>query len=175
MQTTVVPHFRVARPSANLAAATRFYVDGLGLEVLATFRDHDGFDGVVLGHAGWPYHLEFTRRVSRAVAPAPTDEDLLVLYVPESGAWQRTVERLLAAGARAVPASNPYWEAHGITFEDPDGYRLVVQRERWEPDGALSTPSSRRAAAAGDRDGAGAHGEVRARRRRSGARAAEGA
>jgi catechol 2,3-dioxygenase-like lactoylglutathione lyase family enzyme len=35
----------VARPTDDLAAVVRFYHDGLGFEVLAEFRDHDGFDG----------------------------------------------------------------------------------------------------------------------------------
>ncbi len=41
---------RVARTSRDLEAATLFYARALGLEVLATFDDHAGFDGVILGH-----------------------------------------------------------------------------------------------------------------------------
>jgi hypothetical protein len=43
-------HLRVARPTDELAAVIRFYRDGLGFEVLFQFQDHDGFDGVMLGH-----------------------------------------------------------------------------------------------------------------------------
>ena len=53
---------RVARPTNDLEALLAFYRDGLGLEVLASFEGHGGFDGVILGEAGGPYHLEFTRR-----------------------------------------------------------------------------------------------------------------
>lgn len=60
----MAPHLRVARPSANLEAATDFYTRGLGLELLASFKEHAGFDGVILGHPHWPYHLEFTKRES---------------------------------------------------------------------------------------------------------------
>lgn len=28
---------------------------------------------------------------------------------------------------------NPYWDRLGVTFEDPDGYRVVLQRDAWEP------------------------------------------
>src|SRR5215467_10413241 len=52
--------FRVARPTDNLPEIVRFYRDGLGLEVLTSFENHEGFDGVMLGHKGFPYHLEFT-------------------------------------------------------------------------------------------------------------------
>ena len=41
-------HLRIARPSDDLDAVTRFYRDGLGFSVLSEFRDHDGFDGVML-------------------------------------------------------------------------------------------------------------------------------
>src|ERR1041384_441627 len=44
--------FRVARPTDNLPEIVRFYRDGLGLEVLTSFENHDGFDGVMLGHKG---------------------------------------------------------------------------------------------------------------------------
>ena len=47
-----VPILRVARPSDNLEALVRFYRQGLGLEVLYRFADHDGFDGVMLGRPG---------------------------------------------------------------------------------------------------------------------------
>jgi prolyl oligopeptidase len=38
---------------------------------------------------------------------------------------------MLAAGYRAVPASNPYWDRDGLTFEDPDGYRVVLENSGW--------------------------------------------
>ena len=39
-------HLRVARPTDDLEVVVRFYRDGLGLDVLYEFKDHDGFDGV---------------------------------------------------------------------------------------------------------------------------------
>jgi len=30
-----------------------------------------------------------------------------------------------------VKAFNPYWDKNGKTFEDPDGYRVVLQRASW--------------------------------------------
>ena len=52
-------HLRVARPTDDLEAVVRFYRDGLGLDVLSEFNDHEGFDGVMLGRKGAGYHLEF--------------------------------------------------------------------------------------------------------------------
>jgi catechol 2,3-dioxygenase-like lactoylglutathione lyase family enzyme len=131
MTTTPVPQFRVARPSRDLDAAERFYTGSLGLTVVARFEDHDGFDGVMLGHSAWPYHLELTRRRNAPVNPQSTEEDLLVFYLPDVATWNAIVARLRTAGAREVPAANPYWRVHGVTFTHPDGYRIVLQNETW--------------------------------------------
>jgi len=36
-----------------------------------------------------------------------------------------------AFGYAAVPAYNAYWDQLGVTFEDPDGYRVVLQQADW--------------------------------------------
>jgi catechol 2,3-dioxygenase-like lactoylglutathione lyase family enzyme len=127
----LAPQLRVARPSCDLDAATRFYTRALGLDVLTTFADHAGIDGVILGRPGWPYHLELTRRRDDPVAPQPTDEDLLVLYLPERSHWEAAVQRVRDVGVPAVPSRNPYWDERGVTFEDPDGYRIVLEHAEW--------------------------------------------
>ena len=109
----------------------RFYRDGLGLEVLDRFEDHAGFDGIVLGVPGAPYHLEFTRRRGGQAGRAPSGDHLLVLYLPDEERWRTAVQRLLRAGVDPVASENPYWEVDGWTFEDPDGYRVVLQRGTW--------------------------------------------
>jgi prolyl oligopeptidase len=38
---------------------------------------------------------------------------------------------MAAVGFREVEPVNPYWKRAGRTFEDPDGYRIVIQRETW--------------------------------------------
>jgi catechol 2,3-dioxygenase-like lactoylglutathione lyase family enzyme len=134
MHSTSAPQLRIARPTRDLGAAARFYRRGLGLEVLASFVDHAGIDGVVLGLPAWPYHLEFTRRRDEPVTPIATEEDLLVLYFPDPLAWVSAVRRLRRAGGRPVAPSNPYWGVRGITVEDPDGYRIVLQNSDWPDD-----------------------------------------
>jgi len=125
------PHLRVARPTDDLAAVVRFYRDGLGLEVLSEFHDHDGFDGVMLGRPGSAYHLEFTRRKGHSAGRAPTGDNLLVFYLPDNAEWRATVARLERAGYHPVESVNPYWDRRGRTFEDPDGYRVVLQNASW--------------------------------------------
>lgn len=122
---------RVARPTDQLAEVLRFYRDGLGFEMIGRFEDHDGFDGVMLGTSGSDYHLEFTHHRGHVAGSAPTRDNLLVLYIPDHKAWHAAVERMRSHGYHPVPSYNPYWERNGRTFEDPDGYRVVLQHAEW--------------------------------------------
>ncbi len=122
---------RVARPTDHLDEVVRFYTVGVGLTRLGSFEDHEGFDGVMLGAPGAPYHLEFTRKRGHLVGRAPTEDCLLVFYLPDEGEWEAAVARMVAAGYEAVPSFNPYWDRAGRTFEDPDGYRVVLQNAAW--------------------------------------------
>ena len=124
-------HLRVARPTEHLTEVVQFYRDGLGFEVLYEFTDHDGFDGIMLGHKGAAYHLEFTRKRGHSAGRATTEDNLLVFYLPDKVEWQQAVQRIESCGYKAVKAFNPYWEKQGKTFEDPDGYRVVLQNARW--------------------------------------------
>jgi len=126
-----VPTLRVARPTDNLAALVHFYAEGLGLSVLYRFEDHDGFDGVMLGSPEAPYHFEFTRAHGHTVGLAPTQDNLLVFYLPERSDWEARVKGMRDAGYEPVAAFNPYWDRLGLTFEDPDGYRVVLQQAAW--------------------------------------------
>lgn len=122
---------RVARPVSDLARSVDMYKRGLGLAVLGTFADHEGFDGAMLGTPGERFHFEFTFCRTHPVRPTPTAEDLLVFYVPEATDVAERCGQLLAAGFVEVEAFNPYWRRRGRTFEDLDGYRLVVHHGPW--------------------------------------------
>jgi catechol 2,3-dioxygenase-like lactoylglutathione lyase family enzyme len=124
-------HLRVARPTNNIQSLLPFYRDGLGFSVLLTFGEHEGFDGVLLGHpdgsgSGVGYHLEFTKHVTHDAGRAPTEDNLLVFYLPDQKNYEEAVQRMRAAGFEPVPSFNPYWGRCGSTFEDPDGYRVVL-------------------------------------------------
>jgi len=125
------PSLRVARPTDDVDALLPFYRDGLGLSVLYRFENHDGFDGVMLGSPGAQYHFEFTRARGHTAGRAPTPDNLLVFYLPDEAGWRGAVARMQAAGFDPVPAFNPYWDRNGRTFEDPDGYRVVLQNAAW--------------------------------------------
>ena len=128
---TTTPKLRVARPTDNLQQVTRFYRDGLGFAELFRFENHAGFDGVMLGLPGAPYHLEFTTAHGSSTGRAPSEDHLLVFYLPDETEWKEAVARFERAGYAPVAPFNPYWKQLGATFEDPDGYRVVLQRQAW--------------------------------------------
>lgn len=122
---------RVARPTDQLEAVVRFYTIGVGLSVVGSFENHEGFDGVMLGSPGAVYHLEFTRRHGHVAGRAPTQDNLLVFYIVDKEEWLSAISRMAAAGYQPVPSFNPYWDRSGRTYEDPDGYRVVLQNQSW--------------------------------------------
>jgi YycE-like protein len=81
----------------------------------------------MLGPPDAPYHLEFTRAHAHLVSRAPTADNLLAFYLPDDREWNDAVARMKKSGYEPVPSFNPYWDQHGLTFEDPDGYRVVLQ------------------------------------------------
>ncbi len=117
---------RIARPALDLRQTARFFIEGLGLSVLDSFEHHGGFDGLMLGIPGAPYHLEFTRRRGEPPGRAPGADHLLVFYLPERVDWLAAVDRMRKAGHHPVPASNPYWNHHALTFAGPDGSHIVL-------------------------------------------------
>lgn len=116
---------RVARHTGNLERMIRFYHDIIGLERLGSFEGHNGYDGVFLGHAGAGWHLEFTVSDESPIRAAGED-DLLVLYVSTEAERQSIVERCRAEHVLITSAKNPYWNEHGFTCIDPDGYKVII-------------------------------------------------
>jgi catechol 2,3-dioxygenase-like lactoylglutathione lyase family enzyme len=119
---------RVARHTGQLDALVRFYRDGVGLKELGGFEDHDGYAGVFLEVPGTGAHLELTAGGVHG-APVPHPESLLVLYLGDEDAVRTVAARL---AVEPVTPANPYWARHGLTFEDPDGFRVVLVPDRWE-------------------------------------------
>lgn len=122
-----VAQVRIARPTDQLAQVEAFYAHHLGLPVVYRFEDHAGYDGVMIGLPGTDYHLEFTSHIQGSPCPAPTRDNLLVLYFHTDAEMHDAVERLASRGHHPVVAENPYWAIVGAaTFEDPDGWRVVL-------------------------------------------------
>jgi len=117
---------RIARPTDNIEALLPFYRDGLGFEVAARFADHEGFDGVMLSCKSSAYHLEFTKSHQHNAGRAPTQDNLLIFYLPDADSFAKAVARMEQNGFPPVASFNPYWGRCGKTFQDADGYRIVL-------------------------------------------------
>ncbi|MBX7554110.1 MULTISPECIES: VOC family protein [Streptomyces] len=118
---------RFARPTAKYDEVLVFYRDVLGLPVLAQWRGHQGYDGVVLGLPGTPVHMELLQHGDPPRIPEPHPENQLVLYLRGPEAVAVATRRLTDFGYSPVPAANPYWPEHSaVLFEDPDGWQVVL-------------------------------------------------
>ncbi|WP_430788056.1 VOC family protein [Virgibacillus flavescens] len=117
---------RIARPTDKFEEVIDFYEYGLGLKRITDFTGHRGYTGVIYGLPGVEYHLEFTKHVDGSPCPAPSEDNLLVLYIPEKNEIDQIYNRLQKMGYKAVPPENRYWEEKGITVADPDGWRVVL-------------------------------------------------
>ncbi len=128
-----VAQVRVARSTSDLEQIRRFYRDGLGLTEIDAFDARDGgYEGVVLGLPSSTYHLEFTYRPdSRAPAQAPGPDHQLVFYMQGPDERDRLAARMIDHGYEPVPAANPYWRTDGITFQDFEGWRVVLMGRRY--------------------------------------------
>jgi len=113
-----VTRVRVARPTDRLDAVVRFYRDGLGLPVISSFHGHASYEGVILGLPGAFYHLEFTHHEQGSPCPAPSVDNLLVLYLTDPATRAALVGRLAVIGHQPVPPENLYWNGRGVTIED---------------------------------------------------------
>jgi catechol 2,3-dioxygenase-like lactoylglutathione lyase family enzyme len=120
---------RVARPTGDLEATTAFY-ELLGMPVLASFEDHDGYSGVVFGLPGSSRQLELVFREGEI--PSPTPEDQLVFYLGSAERVGEKAARLRGAGFEPNVAPNPYWARNrAVCFVDPDGYWVVLSPQAW--------------------------------------------
>lgn len=121
-----VAQVRMARPTDQLKEIERFYCQGVALEKIGSFSGHRGYNGIMIGLPNAAYHLEFTEHIKGSPCPAPTKDNLLVLYIPSIETIQQIANRLMQMGYPEVEPENPYWAEKGITIEDPDGWRLVL-------------------------------------------------
>ena len=72
------------------------------------------------------------RRDESVVPPAPTPEHFLVFCMPEGEYWQKRLKALFEAGFQQVTPPQLYADEGTATYEDPDGYRVVLRCGRWK-------------------------------------------
>lgn len=117
--------FRNARHTDNLKLIEAFYTGIIGLEVLFSFQDHNGYNGLFLGKQGHDWHLEFTSSKDKARHKFDI-EDMLVFYPTEKDEYDKIVDQIEANNIEKIQSRNPYWNDNGIMILDPDGFGVVV-------------------------------------------------
>ena len=117
--------FRYARHTDNYDAIIDFYSKLLGLEILFSFDEHNGYKGVFFGKKGENWHLEFTSSDTKAEHSFDED-DILVFYPKELQEYQGILERIKKNALSIIPSKNPYWNENGHMILDPDGFRVVI-------------------------------------------------
>ncbi len=131
MQT--ISKLRLSRPTNNLENVLRFYCEGLGFEVLDRYEAQQGWDGVIVGHKDWPYQFEFSRRRDGAIVPpAPTTDHFFVFCVEDPQQWETLLKNLFQAGFSQITPPQLYADSGVATFEDPEGYRVVLVQGHWK-------------------------------------------
>jgi len=122
-------HFRYARHTTHLKVLKQFYCEILKLEVIGSFSDHNGYDGLFLGKRGADWHLEFTKSEQTPVHQVDED-DLLVFYPETHQEYDAIMAGIREAGLEFILSKNPYWIEHGVCIKDPDGFRVMISRQR---------------------------------------------
>lgn len=117
--------FRYARHTEDLESVVSFYTKILGLELLFSFKEHNGYDGAFLGKAGLNWHLEFTSSAS-LTNHTFDPEDILVFYPSTLDEYENMLKSINANGIKRVKPKNPYWMENGVMIEDPDGFGVIV-------------------------------------------------
>ena len=116
---------RVARHCKAIDPLVDFYTKILGLEVLGTFINHNNYNGTFLGKKSLDWHIEFTE--SKELPKHLADEDdLLVFYFNTEEEFEQVNNRFRQNGIPEETPQNPYWLDNGITYCDPEGFRLVI-------------------------------------------------
>jgi catechol 2,3-dioxygenase-like lactoylglutathione lyase family enzyme len=116
---------RIARHTNDLDKISNFYTKVLGLDILGNFINHDGYDGIFLGKKGYSWELEFTQSHTKAEHSFDED-DILVFYPTKLNELIELNNKFTNHNIKKVEAKNPYWQANGTMYLDPDGYRIVI-------------------------------------------------
>jgi len=120
--------FRLARHTKNLQLIVDFYCTILGLEILGSFENHENYDGIFIGKPNSDWHLEFT--VSDEMPKHQADEDDLLVFYPENeDEFEEIIAKFKSNNIQSITSKNPYWNANGVTYNDPDGFRIVIAKK----------------------------------------------
>lgn len=117
--------FRYARHTNQLEALKAFYSSILNFEILGSFVNHNGYDGVFIGKKDTNWHLEFTQ-TNEIVTHVFDEDDNLVFYPEFIKEYTSLIDNLFSKQIEILKPKNPYWIENGIMIADPDGYKIII-------------------------------------------------
>jgi catechol 2,3-dioxygenase-like lactoylglutathione lyase family enzyme len=117
--------FRFARHTNDLERIKSFYIDVLGFELLGSFENHEGYDGIFIGKPTLDWHLEFTKS-NENVYHSFDEDDLLVFYPESISEYENLINRIAKNNIHFITPKNPYWKLNGKMIMDPDGYNIIL-------------------------------------------------
>jgi hypothetical protein len=120
---------RYARHTKDLSQIVSFYTEIVGLTISGSFQDHDGYSGVFLNTPKSAWELEFTQSERKTDHKSDPD-DALVFYSKTLAEWVELKERLKNFGIDLASCPNPYWNEHGLSFLDPDGFSVIIAKPK---------------------------------------------
>jgi catechol 2,3-dioxygenase-like lactoylglutathione lyase family enzyme len=117
--------FRFARHTNNLKKVKSFYTKVLGLELLGSFENHNGYDGIFIGKPNESWHIEFTKSIE-TVNHNFGEEDYLVFYPENESEYNSILERISENKIEFIESKNHYWNENGKIIFDPDGFGIII-------------------------------------------------
>lgn len=120
-------NFRYARHTADIQILQKFYTEVLGFQVLGSFTNHQGYDGVFLGFPDKDWHLEFTQNEDLPQSIFDED-DALVFYPSQLEDYEGISKNIVNFKAKTFLPKNPYWRENSLCFEDPDGFKIIISK-----------------------------------------------
>lgn len=86
----------------------------------------------MLGSPNVDYHFEFTYEHGHEAPLSNSPESLIVFYLPDVQEVERLKIQMISVGFKKIPSHNPYWDKNGYTFEDFEGFRIVLCWQEWK-------------------------------------------
>lgn len=121
--------FRFARHTQDIKKLSDFYTSILNFEILGEFKNHEGYDGVMIGLKKENWHLEFTQNAEKPQSKCDED-DALVFYPDTRKSYDEILKNLKKSKVPLLEPKNPYWKDKGVCFEDCERLKIIISSEK---------------------------------------------
>jgi hypothetical protein len=124
------PVVQVARARSALALARRVYCDAIGLAVLGSLADREGFDGLIRGNDGASWNSGLAHQLGAAPV-RPSNEPPILRFGTGATRLAASIRRMRDSKYAPLCSNNRYWDGFGSPLEDHDSCRSVLVCLAW--------------------------------------------